>query len=127
MKSRIRTVLMALGLVAAVAQSSYAHHAMSLFDNKKVVTTVGTVTEVNWSNPHATLFLDSTDAQGNVEKWTIEFGPPAQLKRDNGMASDTFKPGDKITLDGFAYKDGRKIMRPKRVVLANGKEVSNLY
>ena len=127
MKNRVRMCAVAIGLLSVVSQSLYAHHAMSLFDQKKVVSAVGTVAEFNWANPHATLYMDAKDSQGNADRWTIEFGPPAQLKRDNGMSPDSFKPGDKVTIEGHPYKDGRKIMRPTKVVLANGKEVENLY
>jgi len=126
-KSRVQSLVLAAGLLSAVSPSSYAHHAMSLFDQQKVTTASGTVAEFNWANPHATLYLDAKDSQGNTERWTIEFGPPAQLKRDNGMSTDSFKPGEKVTIEGHPYKDGRKIMRPTKVVLANGKLVEGLY
>jgi hypothetical protein len=70
------------------------------------------LTEFNFSNPHATLFMDVKDSKGNVDKWVIEFGPPAQLKRDNHLDGDSFKVGDRVTT---------------KVVLANGQEVQNLY
>jgi len=119
--------MVAAGLLAEISPSLYAHHAMSLFDQKKVTTAVGTVAEFNWANPHATLYMDSKDDKGNTDRWTIEFGPPAQLKRDNNMSPDSFKVGDKVTIEGHPYKDGRKIMRPTKVVLGNGKEVEGLY
>jgi hypothetical protein len=110
-----------------ISRSLYAHHAMSLFDQKTVISVTGDVTEFNFSNPHATLFMDVKDSKGNVDKWVIEFGPPAQLKRDNHLNGDSFKVGDRVTMEGHPYKDGRKIMRPTKVVLANGQEVQNLY
>ena len=126
MKNRIKRVGMALGALIVIAHSLHAHHAMSLFDQKKVVGVSGDVAEFNYSNPHATLFMDVKD-KGTVDRWVIEFGPPAQLKRDNNLSSDSFKPGDHVTIEGHPYKDGRKIMRPTKVVLANGQEVQNLY
>ena len=114
-------------MLGVIASPVSAHHAMSLFDQQKVVSVTGDVTEFNWSNPHATLFMDAKDSQGNVGKWVIEFGPPAQLKRDNNLNSESFKAGDHVTIDGHPYKDGRKIMRPTKVVLSNGQEVKGLY
>lgn len=127
MKNKARLLWVGIGALVVISHPLYAHHAMSLFDQQKVVSVAGDVTEFNWSNPHATLFMDVKDNKGSVDKWVIEFGPPAQLKRDNDLNSESFKVGDHVTIDGHPYKDGRKIMRPTKVVLSNGQEVKGLY
>ena len=127
MKNRMTVLIRVTFGLLMVSAPLYGHHAMSLFDQKRVVSVTGKVTEFVWANPHATMEMDVADQKGNADKWLIEFGPPAQLKRDNGLGPDSFRPGDTVTIAGHPYKDGRKIMRPTKIVLANGKEVANLY
>jgi hypothetical protein len=105
-----------------VAGPLFAHHNQASFDTKNVTTVKGTVKEYNWMNPHSMLILAVKDDKGEMIDWAIELAPPNSLHRDNGWTSTTFKVGDQVSVDGNAYKDGRKIMRPAKIVMPDGKD-----
>jgi DNA/RNA endonuclease YhcR with UshA esterase domain len=83
-----------------------AHHSFSAeFDVNRPITLTGTVTRVEWTNPHAWLFVETKDAEGNVQSWAIELlGINALMRR--GVTRDSIKPGDVITVEGFGARDG---------------------
>ena len=119
MKNRLLAV--AAGLLMA-SSPLIAHHNQASFNTQVVTTLTGTVKEFHWMNPHSMMLLSVKDDKGEVTDWAIELAPPNSLHRDNGWTSTTFKPGDRVTVDGNAYKDGRKIMRPVRMIMPDGKE-----
>jgi Family of unknown function (DUF6152) len=81
MKSK-RLVVFAVALsLVIVSRSTYAHHGGAMFDMAHVTTVTGTVTEFEWTNPHAYVVLDVKDDKGNVEKWSAELGSPGMLGR----------------------------------------------
>ncbi|MEQ1945925.1 MAG: DUF6152 family protein [Bryobacteraceae bacterium] len=115
--SRITT----LGVLAAV--SVFAHHSFSAeFDDKKPVTLKGSVTKVEWTNPHAWVYIDVKDEKGGVEHWQCESGPPNMLVR-SGWRKDSLKPGDAVTINGFRAKDGTNTMSAHDIILPDGKKV----
>ena len=99
---------------------------MSNFDGKNLTTIKVKVKEFHWMNPHAEIVVDSTDEKGETSEWRLQLGPPNQLNRLSGLNKNSFKAGDELTISGNAYKDGSKIMRPRKIVYADGKEVPNL-
>ncbi len=112
------------GLVLCAAVPVVAHHSFSLeYDANKPVTFQGVVTKVEWTNPHARVYVDVTDANGTVTSWNIELASPSALAR-NGWTSRTLKTGDKVTVDGF---DGRANathrMNATSIVLADGRSL----
>lgn len=101
---RHAVVLAFAPLLAAVP--ALAHHSFSAeFDVGKPVTLVGTVKEFEWTNPHAWLHMEVTDAQGATQEWAVEFLGVNALIR-SGMSPKTVKPGDKLTITGFAARNG---------------------
>src|SRR5690242_10993633 len=75
-----------------------AHHAFNAeFDGSKVTRWVGTVTKVEWTNPHARFYVDVKDANGVPTNWNFEMGSPVQLRRQ-GWTRDSLKAGDQITV-----------------------------
>ena len=120
MKTLCVPAFVILTLVSAVMPLS-AHHSWPVsFD--RLVTVKGTVTEVNWANPHPMITLEVQGNDGRTEKWQI--GGPAIIRMvGNGWTKTTVKPGDVITGIGYQYTDGEKIIRLERVVLADGKEL----
>lgn len=115
-----------LGLTLAlfVAAPVFAHHPFSAeYDWKKPVTVSGTVTKLDWANPHARLFLDAKDASGKVTKWEFELGALNGLTTA-GWNKNTVKTGDAITVDGWQSKTRAAGANAKSVRLPNGHELS---
>ena len=111
------------GLVVAAAQPVPAHHAFSAeFDANKTVTLKGTVTKLEWANPHIWVYLDVKDDRGTPEHWQCEGGPPNTLTR-NGWTKDSLKTGDEITVDGALAKDGSKTCNARAVKMPDGRSV----
>ena len=100
-----------------------AHHAFNAeFDASKSMRWVGTVTKVEWMNPHARFYIDVKDENGTVTNWNFELGSPLQLRRQ-GWTRDSLKVGDQITVDGYPAKDGAKMASAKKIILADGRSV----
>ena len=100
-----------------------AHHSFAAeFDSTKTVTLKGSVTKLEWANPHIWVYLDTKDDRNNVEHWQCEGGPPNTLMR-NGWSKDSLKFGDQVTIDGFLAKDGSKTCNARAVKLPNGRNV----
>jgi hypothetical protein len=115
--------LIGAGLVIALAQSLSAHHSFAAeFDANKPVTLKGTVTKLEWANPHIWVYLDVKDDQGSQQRWQCEGGPPNTLTR-NGWSKDSLKFGDQITIDGSLAKDGTKTCNMRVVKLPDGRTV----
>jgi cyclase len=101
----------------------WAHHSFSAeFDTNKRVSLKGTVTMVDWRNPHIYVYLNVKDDQGKVTEWACELGPPNVLLRQ-GWSRYSVKEGDEVTIDGALAKDASNRCNGRSVVLANGKTV----
>jgi hypothetical protein len=105
--------------IAAISGSALAHHSFAMFDQRKVMTLEGTVTEFQWTNPHAFIELDVAD--GNASRhWSIELNSPNNLTRQ-GWNRASVKRGDKVTLRMSPLRDGRPGGLFLDVKLASGK------
>ena len=114
-------------LVALIVSAPIlAHHGETNYDTDKLVSVKATVTDFQFINPHVQIFLDATNDKGELEKWTCEARSPAMLVRNGDWDKNTLKPGDVITAIGFQSKNGAKILRLKKIVLSNGKELPDL-
>ena len=109
MKKNLLAVLGTGVVLLLVARPVLAHHAGILYDKEHPVTVTGTVTEFMFTNPHAQIHFEVKDESGTVEKWVAETAGPQRLLR-LGWNKSTLKPGDKITVMGAPFKDGRKIL-----------------
>jgi hypothetical protein len=127
MRNKLLTAWWVTGGLLMSSASMFAHHNQASFNGQVLTTVVGTVKEFNWMNPHSMLILQVKDDKGEVAEWAIELAPPNSLSRDNNWTDTTFKPGDHVTVDGHAYKDGRKIMRAVRMVMPDGKEFKGRF
>jgi len=116
MKSAAVVVL----LVILAGAPASAHHAFAAeFDAKKPIKLRGTVTKMEWINPHAWVHIDVKKDDGSVEEWMIEAGTPNTLLR-RGLTRDSLKPGTEIIVDGYQSKDGSLRANGRDVTLPNG-------
>jgi hypothetical protein len=122
MKTRLLLLLIALVLLAGGAPV-WAHHAFSAeFDGNKQVNLRGTVTKMEWINPHAWIYLDVKGADGTVVNWAIEMGPPnALLKR--GWTKKDVPAGIELIVVGYQAKDGAFRCNGRDITFPNGKKL----
>ena len=115
------------GAVLVLASSSIstalAHHAFSSeFDATKPVSLRGTITRMEWINPHSWMHLDVVDDDGNVESWMIEAGPPGVLVR-RGWDRDSIRPGTEVLVEGYQARDGSNRANGRDVTLPDGRRL----
>src|ERR1700756_5257482 len=109
--------------VSGWASAASAHHAFAAeFDANKPVNFKGTITKMEWVNPHTWLHVDVTNADGTVVKWAIEAGTPNVLFR-RGFTKESLLPGTEIVIDGYQAKDGSKRANGRNLTLPNGQTV----
>ncbi len=121
MRPRISGVLLAI-LVLCAAGSGWAHHSpSSIFDMSKKFTLTGTLTQVEWVNPHIAVYIDAKKADGGVENWKFESAPPSWLRRV-GVTSGQFKNavGQVVTVEGNRAKDGSLYGFLQKITFADG-------
>ncbi len=101
-----------------------SHHSFAAeFDVNRPLTLVGTVVRVEWTNPHAWIFMQIEDERGATEDWAVELLGINSLMR-RGVTRDTIKPGDGITVEGFGSRDGSNAANASAVVrTATGEEL----
>ena len=109
--------------LAALDGSALAHHSFDAeYDRSKTIVMKGTVTKVEWTNPHARFYVDVKDPRGKVANWNMELGSPNGLRRA-GWNRNTLKVGDQVTVTASLARDGSKMANAREVVLAGGKKV----
>jgi hypothetical protein len=122
MKQRIRIVVLAIVALLASAPA-FAHHSFSSeFDINQPVTLEGTLTKLDWVNPHGFIFLDVKGKDGKTVNWAVETGGPNALLR-RGVRKEDFVLGSKIVVKGFKAKSGLPVANGRTVTLENGKEL----
>ncbi len=119
MRTKLSVVVAVFGLLLA-AVPAMAHHAFSSeFDAKKHVEFRGTVTKMEWINPHAWIHVDVKKPDGTVEAWMVEAGTPNTLLR-RGLTKNSLLPGTEIKVDGYQSKDGSLRANGRDLTLPNG-------
>lgn len=122
MKSRrlviLVTMLISFGIPA------WAHHSFSaVFDADSPIEASGTVTQVDWRNPHAWIYVDVAGDEGSAINWAFEIGSPNGLRR-SGWTRNTVKVGDVISVSGYRARDGSNRANLASITLADGTEIS---
>jgi Family of unknown function (DUF6152) len=111
-----------VGMIVA-AGPAFAHHPFaSEFDANAPVRVIGTVTQVNWNNPHVKIRVTTSAATGS-ESWTLEAASPAELAR-KGWTRNTLKTGDHVTIEGYMAKSAPLTGAARVVELSDGKRLS---
>jgi hypothetical protein len=123
MRRLLAVLSLGAGLLMAVAPA-LAHHSFAAeYDRSKPIKFTGTVTKVEWMNPHIYFYVDVKDAAtGKVINYACEGAAPNGLYR-NGWRKDSLKAGDTVTVDGWRAKDGSNTMNAGTVILPDGKKV----
>jgi hypothetical protein len=121
MKAAFAFLIAGLGLLAPAG--AWAHHSFAAeYDAKKPVTLKGTVSKVEWTNPHARFYVDVKDESGNTTTWNLELASPNVLVRQ-GWTRHSLNVGDQVTVEGAQAKDGSQMANARTVVLADGRKV----
>jgi hypothetical protein len=107
----VKSFLRLLAVVMLAATPAHAHHGWSGYDNSKPVTLAGTVTEVSYTYPHATIKLDVSG-----KTWLAVLAPPSRMS-SRGISGSDIKIGAKVTVEGYVSRDDGAEMRAERVTL----------
>ena len=109
-------------LVLAAMPAS-AHHAFAAeFDSERPVKVRGTITKIEWVNPHAWLYVDVKSPDGKVVNWHFELGPPNALFR-LGWKKDTIPVGTEVEITGFRAKSMDAVANGRSIILPDGREL----
>jgi len=120
----MRRVSIAVSMLASLSsRGALAHHSFSAeYDRDKPIKITGSVTKVEWTNPHARLYVDVKDDSGKVVNWDFELGPPNGLMRQ-GWTRNSLQPGHVVTVNGFLSKDEPHVANARSVFLPDGRQV----
>jgi hypothetical protein len=118
-----KTFLVLVAGCALAVTSVSAHHAFSAeYDSDRPITLTGTVTLLEWTNPHARLYIDAPNEDGEMVNWDLELGPPNGLMRQ-GWRRDSLLPGTVVTVEGFRHREKPTVANARSVLLEDGRKV----
>ena len=122
MKRSLAAVAFGLALWMAGPNLTAHHSFAAQYHRDKPVTLKGSVTRIEWANPHVYFYVDVKDEAGASAQWAIEGGAPTTLYRA-GWRKDSLKVGDVVTVHGYLARDGSKLANMRAAILADGREV----
>jgi hypothetical protein len=122
MKRASLLTVAAAGALLPCASASAHHSFAAEFDRNMPVTVTGTVTKVEWMNPHARFYVDAKDDQGKIVNWDFELASPNGLMR-RGWNRNSMKIGDVVTVTGHRAKNNPAVGNASSIVLADGKKL----
>lgn len=121
MRKNLAAFIMGVLFIAAVPV--VAHHSFAAeYDEKKPVTLTGTVSKLDWMNPHIWIYVDTKDDSGKVAHWMCEGGNPNSLRRA-GWSRNSLKEGDQVVINGYRAKDGTNTCNARSVKFPDGKRL----
>jgi hypothetical protein len=115
-------ILVAAGLLISGGPVRAHHSFAAEYDANQPLTLKGTVTKIEWTNPHARFYISVKDEKGALTDWNLGLASPNGLVR-NGWTRKTLNVGDEVTVQGSAARDGSKMANARVVTLANGRQV----
>jgi len=116
-------LITATAVLLAMAVPAAAHHSFAAeFDGDRPVTLKGTVTKMDWVNPHSWIYVDVKDQSGKVVNWRFEMGPVNALLR-MGWRKDSIPAGTAVEIQGYRAKSGQPVANAKQVKLPDGREL----
>jgi len=119
----MKALLTALAMLMAAAHVVVAHHSFAAeYDDQKPLKITGTLTKVDWMNPHIWYYVDVKNPDGSVTSWAISGGAPGQLMR-RGITKDLLVVGSMVNVEGFRAKDGSNNGFGQRVTYQDGRNV----
>jgi hypothetical protein len=124
MRTKIATVVAVVGFaILGGAASVSAHHAFAAeFDASKPVSFKGTITKMEWVNPHTWMHVDVKKPDGTVENWAVEAGTPNVLFR-RGFTKESLLPGTEVVVDGYQAKDGSHRANGRDLTFPDGRKL----
>lgn len=121
MKARLLTVALGAAIAAVSQLPLTAHHSIAAqFHLDKTNTVTGTISKMEFKNPHSWLYVDVKDPKGQVSQWSIEFGSANALYR-RGWRREDLPVGAMVTVSGYVSRDGSQILGATDVKLADGR------
>ncbi len=117
-----RKLMFVLGLMTVLAlgaRPALAHHGGAAFDQAKQQTLTGTVTRMDFVNPHVVVYMNVQNPDGTTTEWSGWLTAPNKLQRA-GWSKNTLKPGDKVTLVGNQQKNGSPVLQIRKVTGPEG-------
>jgi hypothetical protein len=124
MKIKLRFTVLLVALAAGTGGPAWSHHSFSaVFDADSPIEASGTVTKIDWRNPHAWIYVDIEGEDGDSVNWAFELGSPNGLRR-RGWSRNTVSVGDVINLSGYRARDGSNRANVASITLADGREMT---
>jgi hypothetical protein len=120
MRTTLTVALVGLAGLLVAAVPAVAHHSFAAeYDATKPIRLSGTVTKIEWTNPHCYFYIDvKNEESGKTENWALELGNPNALLR-NGWTPNSVKIGDAVTVEGTRAKDGTNLGNARTMILAS--------
>ena len=122
MRAKLAVLGLGAGLLLAAVPVAAHHSFAAEYDAQKPVKMTGTVTQMEWINPHAWIHIDVKKPDGKVEKWMIEAGAPNALLR-RGWTKASLLPGTEILVEGYQAKDGANRANGRDITFKDGKKL----
>jgi hypothetical protein len=125
LRSKLSAILMLCTIFLAVGTASAHHSPSSIFNMAEKFTLTGTLTQVDWVNPHIAVYIDAKKSDGTIENWKFESAPPSWLKRV-GVNSADFKKaiGQSVTVEGNRARDGSPYGFLQKITFADGNSLA---